>query len=61
MNKKIDISNQNFPKMEEESGALEVEDAGAESSDSPAEVRLLSHFYTVTYLHFHTFILSQLA
>ena len=31
--------------MEEESGALEVDDAGAESSDSPPEVStLLSHF-----------------
>ena len=27
--------------MEEESGALEVEDAGADSSDSPAEVRII--------------------
>ena len=26
--------------MEEESGTLEVEDAGADSSDSPAEVRI---------------------
>ena len=52
--------------MEEESGALEVDDAGAESSDSPPEVStLLSHFCspkifrtftnspTFTLLHFY--------
>ena len=27
--------------MEEESGTLEVEDAGADPSDSPAEVRVI--------------------
>ena len=40
--------------MEEESGALEVDDAGAESSDSPPEVStLLSHFCSPK--NFHTF------
>ena len=45
--------------MEEESGALEVDDAGAESSDSPPEVStLLSHFCSPKI--FGTFTLSPI-